>query len=323
MPRWGFLGVGDISTRMAADMQTLEKESISAVCGRRAERVDKFASTHGIPFPTTDRRAFFARSDVDIVYVATPVQTHFDLAMEALEAGKHVLVEKPMTTSSAQTAALFEAASAHGKFLMEAMWMRFNPLHAEVIERVHSGELGPVRSLRAAFGTPFHPRGDKTRPEDAGSILLDRGIYPVTLAHWFLGEPQSIEAAGVVSEGVDLAGHATLEYEGGRFAQLAWSGLEFLDLSASVSGGKGWLSLDPMFWAGSDASIHAGSADRIFRTPERLHHPRVGNGYGPMLEAVADAVQCEHLQHPLHNAPATTAVARTLERISAQIVESD
>lgn len=321
MPRWGVIGTGDISDRLVSDLAAIDGE-ITAVWGRAPDRAAHFASRHGIPFSTADRTALLARDDVDVVYIATPADTHTSIAVEAIDARKHVLVEKPIATSAADAQLLFERAAAAGTFLMEAMWMRFNPLHVELIDRIAGGELGAVRSVRASFGTPFFPRPGRERPEDGGSILRDRGIYPVTLAHWFLGAPDAVQARGVVSEGVDLSGHATLECADGAFAQLAWSGVEFLDLSAAVSGERGWITLDPMFWAGSDARVHAGTAERIFRAPEPVRHPRVGNGYGPMLEAVSAAIDSGLREHPWHDAATTVSVTRTLDRILTDITDS-
>ncbi|MDP3950927.1 Gfo/Idh/MocA family protein [Microbacterium sp.] len=316
-PRWGVIGTGDISDRVIADLTAIGAE-ITAVWGRSEDRVEDFARRHGIPQWTTDRGALLARSDVDIVYIATPSQTHYQLALEALDAGKHVLVEKPIATSAEDAERLFARAREVGRFLMEAMWMRFNPLHVELLERIAHGELGRVTSVRASFGTAFHPRPGKDSPARGGSILRDRGIYPVTLAHWFLGTPADVSARGVLMEDVDVSGHATLDY-GKAFAQLAWSGTEFLDLSAAVSGELGWITLEPMFWAGTSATVRAGNATRIFRDPERIEHPRIGNGYKPMLEAVSDAVAAGKMEHPWHDAATTIAVTRTLDRILAGI----
>lgn len=318
MPSWGIIGTGDISDRVVADLIEV-KGRIAGVWGRTAERASAFAARHGIAFSTSDRSALLGRDDIDTVYIATPADTHTSIALEALDAGKHVLVEKPIATSASDVELLFARAAAAERFLMEAMWMRFNPLHVELVDRIRRGELGAVRSVRGSFGTPFFPRPGKERPEDGGSILRDRGIYPVTLAHWLLGEPDAVHAYGVISDGVDLAGHATLEHGSGAFAQLAWSGVEFLDLSAAVSGERGWITLDPMFWAGGDARVHAGSADRIFRAPERIRHPRIGNGYGHMLEAVSAAIESGLREHPWHDAHTTIAITRTLDRILTDI----
>ncbi|MFK4836685.1 Gfo/Idh/MocA family protein [Microbacterium sp. ZW T2_14] len=319
MHGWGIIGTGDISARMAADLGAVAPERVLAVWGRRQDRADAFAREHGIPFATERREELFARADVDVVYIATPAHTHLEIAFEALDAGKHVLVEKPMATSAADVEAIFAKAQATGHFAMEAMWMRFNPLHVDVLERVRSGTVGDVRAVRASFGTPFRAAGTKLTPAHAGSALRDRGIYAVTLAHWFLGDPTAISATGSLMDGVDIAGHATLEHGEGRFAQLAWSGIEFLDLSAAVSGERGWITLDPMFWAGQSARVHAGSVERIFVSPEHVEHPRQGNGYQPMLAAVEEAIAAGRLQHPWHDRDATLAVARSMDAIAAQL----
>ncbi len=318
MLAWGIIGTGDISDRLVADLTVLPGATVTAVWGRSTERADGFARAHGIPFATVSRDALFARADVDIVYIATPAHTHADIAIEALRAGKHVLIEKPIATSAEDAARVYAAATAAGRFAMEAMWMRFNPLHVEVIDRVRDGLLGAPHNVRASFGTPFQPRGRVLTPAQGGSILRDRGIYPVTFAHWFLGTPAALTASGVFEDGIDIEGHATLEHDR-AFAQLAWSGIRFLDLTATVSGERGWITVDPMFWAGSRARVHAGSVEKIFGAPELLEHPRQGNGYGPMLAAVTAAIGRGLLEHPWHSHADSLAVTRTLDAVLAEM----
>ena len=106
------------------------------------------------------------------------------------------------------------------------------------------------------------------------------------------------------------------------FAQLAWSGIEFLDLSATVSGDRGWITLDPMFWAGTRARIHAGSVQRIFVEPEVIEHPREGNGYQPMLAAVISALNDGLLEHPWHGREDTVRIARTMDAVLAEMAEA-
>ncbi|WP_435527645.1 Gfo/Idh/MocA family protein [Microbacterium aurantiacum] len=318
MTRWGIIGTGDISDRLVPDVQNTPRGQVAAVWGRRDEAAAAFAAAHGISIFTSDRAELLRRDDIDVVYIATPAATHADIALEAIDAGKHVLIEKPIATSAADAERILAAARTAGLFAMEAMWTRFNPLHVEVRERIGDGLLGEVTAVRASFGTPFHPRGRVQTPAQGGSILRDRGIYPVTLAQWYLGAPRAIHAIGEFLDGVDVEGHATMEHEQG-VAQLAWSGVRFLDLSATISGERGWVTFAPMFWAGSTAMVHAGSAARIFGEPEVIQHPRNGNGYGPMIAAVAEAIDDGLLEHPWHTHRDTIAVAQTMDAVLAHM----
>jgi predicted dehydrogenase len=252
------------------------------------------------------------------VYIATPARTHADIAIEALAAGKHVLIEKPIAENTADAERVFAAARSAGRFAMEAMWMRFNPLHVELLDRIGAGLLGEVSSVRAGFGTPFHPRGRVLTPSQAGSALRDRGVYAVTLSRWFLGEPSRVLASGTFEEAVDVSGHATLESDRG-FAQLSWSGIDFLDLSAAVAGERGWVTIAPMFWAATRAHVHAGSVESIFGSAPVIEHPRAGNGYRPMLMAVVEAIGSGLPEHPWHTHADTLAVSRTMDRILARM----
>ncbi|WP_227468391.1 Gfo/Idh/MocA family protein [Microbacterium sp. YJN-G] len=309
---WGIIGTGDISDRVVSDLVSSSDATVTAVWGRSTDRAHGFAGRYGIPFATATLDELFARADVEVVYIATPAHTHAEIAIEALQAGKHVLIEKPVTTSAADARRVYAEAARAGRFAMEAMWMRFNPLHVEVLDRIRDGLLGEITSVRASFGTPFQPRERVLSPAQGGSILRDRGIYPVTLAHWFLGDPLSLMAAGAFEDGVDIEGHATFEFAE-AFAHLAWSGVRFLDLSATVSGERGWITLDPMFWAGTRARVHAGGVERIFGSPELVEHPRVGNGYGPMLKAVTEAIAGARLEHAWHTHADSIAITTTLD----------
>jgi predicted dehydrogenase len=316
--RWGVIGTGNISERFVPDLQVTSLGNVTGVWGRSQERTAGFAEQFDIPFATTDRAELLARDDIDAVYIATPMQTHRDIAIESLAAGKHVLIEKPMAMSTAEVDEIFAAAQAAGRFAMEAMWMRFNPVHLDVFRRIGEGVLGEIRSVRASFGMPFRAGAGKATVADGGSIWLDRGIYAVTLAQWALGEPIAIHAESRFMSGTDVAGHATLEFEGGAFAHIACSGVDFLDLSAAISGTQGWIGIDPMFWAATSGEVRAGSMEALFHTPDRIEHPREGNGFRPMLVSVQSALAAGHLQHPDHDHQATRSVALTLDSIRRQ-----
>ena len=100
---------------------------------------------------------------------------------------------------------------------------------------------------------------------------------------------------------------------------VAWSGVDFLDLSATISGEIGWIRLKPMIWAGTRARIHAGSVQRIFVEPELIEHPREGNGYQPMLGGVLSALEDGVLEHPRHERHDTVRIAQTMDAVLAEI----
>lgn len=317
--RFGIIGTGKISESIVADMATIPDATTTAVWGRRIERARAFAAQYGISTATDDLAALLDRQDVDAVYIATPTGTHRRIALQAIEAGKHVLVEKPMAMSAADVDEIFDAARRAETFVMEAMWMRFNPMHVEVQRRLADGGLGKVRSVRAGFGMPFPAGGSRWSADLGGSTVLDQGIYPVTLALQALGDPASIDATGIVRDGVDVAAHITLGYDDGRFAHLACSIVEFIDPSASISGTEGWVEIDPMFWAGTTASWHGGDARAIFVEPERITPPKEGNGYTPMLRSVSAAIATGVQEHPVHDRVSTLRTTRVLESIRSSM----
>lgn len=318
--RWGILGTGRISESFVPDIREAGGH-VSAVWGRTPARAEEFGARSGIECAVADLDELLHRSDIDVVYVATPPATHVDLAVRALEAGKHVVVEKPVATSAADAERLFAVATAHDRFAMEAMWMKFNPLHRDVAARVADGVLGVPRSVRAAFGMPFPAGGSRWSSELGGSTVLDQGVYPVVLAEWLLGPVDGVGASGSVRDGVDVAASITLRHRGGGTSQLACSMLEFADPSASVSGTKGWLEIPAMFWAGGEALLHAGSPEALFGAPIPISHPREGNGYVPMIRSVQGSIARGERQHPDHDAHATVTTARVLEQIRDQIHE--
>jgi predicted dehydrogenase len=316
--RWGIVATGTISRQMTADLGVVESAEVVAVSSRRSESSAAFAEEFAIGAHYDDHHRMFA-TDIDAVYIGTPHATHFEIAEAALLAGKHVLCEKPMGLSADQVRDLGAIAADRGLFLMEAMWMKFNPLYTRLGELLESGRIGDVRSVHASFGVPF-PVDDSSRwrADMGGSTLLDQGIYPVTLAHMIFGTPDRIHADGVVrADGVDLSEHFSLEYSDGRYGRGASSMVEFLDLSASICGTAGWITIDAGFWATSKMTVRQPFGDEAGN--EVIETLWEGNGYVPMLRAVNEAIQAGLTEHPLHTTAHSVAVFETLDEIRRQI----
>ncbi|WP_285244193.1 Gfo/Idh/MocA family oxidoreductase [Pseudarthrobacter sp. fls2-241-R2A-127] len=319
--RWGVVGTGWISSMVVPDLVSCPNVSVELIYSRDITKAQAFASGVSGARATNDYEQLLADPVVDIVYIATPISTHYELALQALSAGKHVLIEKPMAQTASEVEELFRTAGEKNLFLMEGMWTKFNPAFIRMTQEIASGTIGEPRSCRGMFGIPL-PEENRSRWDVrlSGSTLLDQGIYPVTLGHVIFGPPDSVHAVGTVRpDGLDLAEHFTLEYSDGRFAQCATSMKEFADLSGAVNGTKGWIELPGPFWSTTSLRIHAGSWQNIIHDPTQVDLPREGNGYIPMLRAVSDAVRAGLVEHPVHSARDTIMVFRTLDQIQQAI----
>jgi predicted dehydrogenase len=148
---------------------------------------------------------------------------HHDHAIAMMRAGKHVLVEKPLAMNASEVAEMVAESRETGRFLMEAMWMRFNPLHVELQRRISGGEFGAIQRIESDFSFAA-PRSAEHRlfdPAKGGGSLLDVGIYPLTLAWWWLGAPTSWTATGDIGPtGVDESVTLDLGWSSGATARL-------------------------------------------------------------------------------------------------------
>lgn len=316
---WAVLGTGTVSHAVASDLRHVDGARRAAVWSRDAGKAHAFAAEHQFERAYDAFDLMLAAADIDIVYIATPHATHAPFALAALNAGKHVLIEKPIGVNAAEARAIADAARQNERFAMEGMWMRFNPAYIALRAEARSGLLGRVSSVRAAFGLPFGaPDSHAWSAERRSSTLLDQAIYPVTLARDILGEPTTISSSAHVREdGVDLSLHMTLEYNGGRFAQLAASMVGYLEPTATISGTNGWATLAAPFWATDRFRRHAGDFEHAFGHPADCHFPLEGKGYVPMLRAVQDATAEGLTEHPLHPLDDSVAILTTLDRIRA------
>lgn len=240
--RWGILGPGWIADKFVAALRAETMQAVVAVGSRSETRAADFAQKWDVPAVYTSYEDLVAADDVDVIYVATPHSHHAEHALLAINAGKHVLVEKSFTRNAAEARQVVAAARDRGVFCMEAMWTRFLPHMVAARSLIADGELGSVISLQADHGQQFafYPEHRLFNPDLAGGALLDLGIYPVSLAHYFLGLPTSFEAvARKTSTGVD--GHVGLlfDYECGAIAEVSTTLWAHTANAARITGTRG------------------------------------------------------------------------------------
>jgi predicted dehydrogenase len=178
------------------------------------------------------------------------VSEHRRLALLAIAAGKHVLVEKPIAVTAAEAREIQTAARAAGVFAMEGMWTRYLPQTDVILRLMDDGVLGDIRLVLADFATraPVDPANRNYNPDLAGGSLLDLGIYPVWISQLALGAPERVNTFGSLTDtGVDAQTAAVLEFTSGAQSVLTTSLLHFSPARASINGTQARIEINPWF----------------------------------------------------------------------------
>jgi predicted dehydrogenase len=328
--RWGVVATGAIAAVVAADLALLEDAELQAVGSRCPERARAFAERYGFarwyadsPSAGFGYEQLVADPEVDVVYVATPHAQHHAVARAALLAGKHVLVEKPVTINTREATDLVELARARGLFLMEAVWTRFLPGMQRVWDVVRAGEIGPVQWVSAELGFPGpdDPAARLWARADGGGALLDLGVYAVLWAWGVLGPPDRAQACGTLTdEGVDAQNALTLTYASGAQAQLATSLRACSPNTAVVCGTRGWIRSQGYHSVYDPTVIEVftgAPADGELRV-ERYPHA-AGSGRVHELREVSRCVQRRLTESPVLPLADTLAMMRLLDDVRRQI----
>lgn len=202
--RWGILAPGWIAHQFVSALRSLTCQRVVAVGSRSLERAQQFASQFEVDAAYGSYTELVEDPSVQAVYVAAPHSEHAALALLAIKAGKHVLVEKSFARNAAEARRVIGAARRKGVTLMEAMWTRFLPRTDIVRQLLEDGTLGELQTVLGDHGQSLMTVKRMMRPELAGGALLDLGIYPVSYTHFALGRPGSIIASGELTHtGVD------------------------------------------------------------------------------------------------------------------------
>ncbi len=223
--RWGVLGVANIGVkRVIPAILASSSEKLVAVASRNILRAqEKFAHLPDLRL-YGDYESLLLDPEIDAIYNPLPNSLHAEWTIRALEAGKHVLCEKPMAATAEQAIAMIEAAQTHGKLLMEAFMYRFHPQTLWALEQIRNGRIGDVKLVRSSFSfnitMPPHPYNIRLQAALAGGSLMDVGCYPLNFCRAVYGHAPIAVAARVFAPGegdVELSTSAALDYGAGRF----------------------------------------------------------------------------------------------------------
>ena len=218
--RWGILATGWIAELFVKDLQ-LTGHVVAAVGSRSQASADRFATMFGIAKAHGSYEALAADPDVDIIYIATPHPQHAAAARLALNAGKHILVEKAFTLNAVEAAEIVRLGASKGLVVLEAMWTRFLPHMRRIREIIAAGTIGEIRSVTADHRQklPDDPKHRLNALELGGGALLDLGIYPISFTWDMLGKPTSIKASATFREtGADAQVATVFHYASGAIA---------------------------------------------------------------------------------------------------------
>jgi len=242
--RIGMLGAARVARyAMIAPAAAAPRATLVAVAARDGARAVAYAKAHAIARAFGAYDALLADSDIDLVYIATPPVYHAALALAAIGAGKHALVEKPFAMNAAEAAGVLAAAKTAGVRVFEAMHSRHHALHARLGEIVGAGEIGAVREIAATFTTPTQAHADddfRWRADLGGGALMDLGVYPLAWTRALLGEDFVVASATMRGADADRETRATLRFASGAVARIhAQLDAETLAATMTVQGDAG------------------------------------------------------------------------------------
>lgn len=222
--RFGLIGASRIAPlALIAPAAGRNDAEIVAVASRRKASAEAFAARFGLE-AVEGYEALWRRTDIDAVYIALPPAFHRDAVIGALQAGKHVLCEKPMALSAADAEAIVACAEENGRVLIEALHSRYHPLFLEAERLVSERKTGPLTRLEAGLTGAVAPSADEYRYDVAigGGALADLGCYGI---HWLRtlagGDPTLTAVTKTMRDGVDIEVHAELCFAGGQSGHLS------------------------------------------------------------------------------------------------------
>lgn len=247
----GVLGCADIAWRRMLPAFLADPHlEVVAVASRTGERAAKFAAEFGCA-AVEGYQGLLDRDDVDAVYLPLPPGLHAEWIRRALDAGKHVLTEKPATTSAEDTAELAALAERDRLVLMENFMFLHHSRHDRVRRLLADGAAGAVRGFHSTFTIPARPAGDiRLNASLGGGALLDNGAYPLRMAQLLLGPDLAVAGAHLMTDprhGVDVAGSALLYRSDGVVVQLTFGMDHHYVNDYHVHGSSGRLSVDRAF----------------------------------------------------------------------------
>ncbi len=296
--RWGIIGPGGIAQAFRDGVKASRTGELVAIASRNPQRPGL-----GDTFPGArildGYDALLRDPDVDAIYIATPHPGHAEWAIKAAEAGKHVLVEKPLALTAFEADAIFNAHARAGTFIGEAFMYRLHPATRALGDLVASGAIGEVRMIQSSFGfqmPAFRPEHRLFANDLAGGGILDVGCYPVSMSRFIAGQAAGkpfldpvkvMGTAHLGQERTDEWAAAVLQFDTGIVAQVSCAVFVQLDNVLRIHGATGRIEVPDFWFAGGDRTGGPGTI-RIVRPGKEVETIEAGRGQPHLYSFEAD-----------------------------------
>ena len=287
--KWGIVSTAEINRKVIPGAHASDKVELVGVASRDQGRADSYALEWDIPRAYGSYEALLADPEIEAVYISLPNTLHAEWSIKALDAGKHVLCEKPFTRHPEEVDASFDAAERNGRLLSEAFMYRHNPQTAKLAELVRDGAIGELRLIRSAFSYGLYDLENiRLRTDVEGGALMDVGCYNVSASRLLGGEPERVWGeAWYGPSGTDWVFSGTLRFPGNVLATFdCATALSERDELEAI-GSEGSLFLDDP-WHCNVPVIEIRRGDGV----ERIELERT-DSYRLELENLSDAIRGE------------------------------
>jgi predicted dehydrogenase len=286
--KWGILGPGWIAHKFAEGLKVVGDCEIYAVGSRSIDNAKKFAQEYGAPKAYGSYEELAKDPDVDVIYVATPHNLHYENTIMCLENGKNVLCEKPFGVNGKEVRGMIEKAKEKDLFLMEAMWSKFLPHIIKAKGIINSGEIGKVKLLTASFSVKSNAGLEHRsfNKDLCGGALLDIGIYNVFLSLFLLGKPKYVKSmASIGVTDVDFSISSLFKYDDEVLSVMYSSFIAGSPVIAEVHGETGKIVFEHLWFCPGNLNIVRG--DEV--TPLPVEY--IGNGYNYEADEVVKCLK--------------------------------
>jgi predicted dehydrogenase len=315
--KWGIIGLGNIAHQFAKDLMLVEEAELVAVASRNLGKAQEFAEVYDCKKAYDSYDAIINDTEIDILYIATPHNSHAALTIKALRNKKHVLCEKPIALNYNDALQMIQASKENNTFFMEAFWTRFNPSFREAFSKIKNGEIGEVKYINADFAffaEELEGIGNrKTDMKLGGGSLLDIGVYPLFLCYVVLGIPTEILAkSNFHKTGADLQTSMILQYDHAQ-AILHSSFVSTSNIKATINGTKGRINLNTLWHEAQSYTLNLEGYE------EEISLPTKGKGFTYEIEECQQCIKENRIESELWSHQNSLELIKMVDDVRNQI----